>query len=282
VEVVSDPCPGLYGYPVIAVSIDGARVDPDAARISIFDRGFLYGDGLFEVLRTLAGAPVALEAHLDRLYAGARELQLAVPARVDLAAWVRETIPDSGDHRIRIIVTRGPGGLATPFADLRPGRTIVVVEPLPAPPEEIALAIVDWPIARRTTPVRKTLSFLDHLIARELAAAAGADDAVRLDPDGYVAECGTANIFVVLRGTVVTPPAAGILPGITRARVMSLVAVDERALSVPELRAADEIFVTSSLRGVVPVTRLDGESRPAGPITRNVAEAYFQTMRSLL
>lgn len=265
---------------MIAVSIDGVPVAPEQATISVFDRGFLYGDGVFEVLRTFAGAPVDLGAHLDRLYAAAGELQLAVPSRADLETWVRRMSPDSGDHRIRIVVTRGPGGLGIRFAALPAGRTIIIVEPLPPQPAEVALAVVDWPLARHRA--RKTLSFLDHLIARELAAAAGADDAIRLDADGNVGECGTANIFAVVGTMVVTPPLAGILPGITRARVLALAPAVERTLSLPELRAADEIFITSSLRGVVPVTRLDGESRRAGPITRNVAEAYFHTMRSLL
>lgn len=263
---------------MISISIDGIAVAPEAATISIFDRGLLYGDGLFETLRTLAGAPVALAAHLDRLRAGASELALHVPA--DLEAWVRATIPDRSDHRIRVIVTRGPGALSARLATLGPGRTIIVVEPLPPQPSEVSLAIVDWSIARRAAPARKTLSFLDHLIARELAA--GADDAVRLDADGCVAECATANIFAVVSGTVVTPPAAGILPGITRGVVIPLARAVERRLTVPELLAADEVFVTSSLRGVVPVTRLNGEFRAAGPTTQRLAAAYSQAMLSLI
>jgi branched-chain amino acid aminotransferase len=265
---------------VISVSIDGIAVAPEAATISIFDRGLLYGDGLFETLRTLAGAPVALPAHLDRLRAAARELALHIPA--DLESWIRAAIPDRADHRIRVIVTRGPGALSARLATLGPGRTIVVVEPLPTPPREVSLAIVDWPTARRTAPARKSLSFLDHLIARELAAAAGADDAIRLDSDGHVAECATANIFAVIGGTVVTPPPAGILPGITRAAVIPLARAAERPLTVPELLAADEVFITSSLRGVVPATRLNGESRVVGPTTHRIAAAYSQAMLSLI
>jgi branched-chain amino acid aminotransferase len=267
---------------VVSVSIDGVAVAPEAATISIFDRGLLFGDGLFETLRTLAGAPVELAAHLDRLYAGARELALHAPPRDDLTRWLRAAIADSADHRIRIVLTRGPGPLAMRFAELGAGRTIIIVEPLGAQPNELSLAIVDWPVARRAGPARKTLSFVDHLIARELAAAAGADEALRLDADGRVAECATANIFAVIAGAVVTPPATGILAGITRARVLALSSGSERALTVPELRVADEIFVTSSLRGVVPVTRLDGEVRSAGPITRSLVAAYFHAMRSLI
>jgi len=272
---------------VVAVSIDGTRVAPEAATISVFDRGLLYGDGLFEVLRTRAGEQVELAAHLDRLYSGAAELALHAPPRADLERWVRATLDGAADQRIRIVLTRGPGALATRFAALGPGRTIVITEPLPPQPREIALAIVDWPIARRATPARKALSFLDHLIARELAAAAGADEAIRLDADGHVAECATANLFAVIGGTVVTPPTTGILPGITRARVLAACAQAgilsaERTIRVPELQAADEIFVTSALRGVVPVTRLDGESRPAGSVTARLATAYFHAMRSLI
>jgi branched-chain amino acid aminotransferase len=256
---------------VVSVSIDGTRVAPEAATISVFDRGLLFGDGLFEVLRTRAGEPVELAAHLERLYAGAAELALAVPDRADLERWVRATIDGAGDHRIRIVVTRGPGPLASRFSVLGPGRTIVIVEPLGPQPREISLAIVDWPIARRARPARKALSFLDHLIARELAADAGADEAVRLDADGHVAECATANIFAVIAGTVVTPPAVGILPGVTRARVLAHTGGIERVMTVPELRAADEVFVTSALRGVVPVTRLDGTSRPVGPTFRSLS-----------
>ncbi|MGE5187285.1 MAG: aminotransferase class IV, partial [Acidobacteriota bacterium] len=167
------------------------------------------------------------------------------------------------------------------------GRAIVIVEPLPAQPRELALAVVDWPLPRRRGPARKTLAYLDHVLARELAAAAGADEAVRLDADGRVAECATSNLFAVISGEVVTPPLAGVLPGVTRAHVLAVCAelgvpASERPLTVPELRGADEIFVTSALRGVVAVTRLDGVSRPAGPTTIRLARACSQLMQALI
>lgn len=267
------------------VSIDGALVPPEHAQISIFDRGLLYGDGLFEVLRTLRGQPVWLDDHLARLHASARELQLAVPH--DLARWVRTAIAAAGpgDHRVRVVVTRGPGAIGTRLSALGPGRAIVVVEPLPPQPRELSLAIVDWPLPRRAGPAHKTLAYLDHAIARELAA--GADEAVRLDADGNVAECATANLFAVIAGVLVTPPLAGILPGVTRARVLALaaqlaIATIERAVAVPELRAAHEIFVTSALRGVVPVTHLDGVPHLSGPVTQRLAEAYSHSMQALI
>lgn len=269
------------------VSIDGTIVPPEAASVSIFDRGFLYGDGIFEVLRTFSGVAVDGDVHLARLARSASELSLRVPSQ--LPAWLAAAITAAGaaDHRVRLIVTRGPGALGARLATLPGGRTIIVVEPLPRAPAELSLAVVDFPLPRRAGAAHKPLAFLDHVIARELAAAAGADEAVRLDADGHVAEGATANIFAVIAGTVVTPPAIGILPGVTRARVLALAAAagipaHERALGLTELRSANELFVTSAARGIVAVTRLDGESRTAGPITQRLADAYSSWMRALI
>jgi branched-chain amino acid aminotransferase len=271
---------------MIAVSIDGVLVPPEQARISIFDRGFLFGDGVFEVLRSWDAVLVDLQAHLDRLYASAVWLGIRAIDRQRLAEAVERTRANSGpgEHRVRVILTRGPGPLTARTAALGPGRAIVIVEPLPAQPDEVSLAIVDWPLPRRTSVGHKTLAYLDHVIARELAAAAGADEAVRLGCEGEVLECATANIFAVHGGTILTPGLAGVLPGITRARVLDVVAgaaipATEMRLTVEELRSADELFITSAVRGVVPVTRLDGETRTRGPVTRHVGELYRASLR---
>lgn len=273
-----------------AVTIDGVLVAPEAASISVFDRGLLYGDGCFEVLRTWDGVARDLDAHLDRLYATARFYALQAVDRARLVEAVYKTIGAAGpgEHRIRIVLTRGPGGLGQPLAELPPGRSIVIVEPLPPQPTELALAIVDWPLPPRTTHGHKTLAYLDHVYARELARAAGADEAVRLDPRGHVVEGSTSNIFLVARGAVSTPRLEdGALPGIVRARVFRLceqeeLAVEERGITLRELRGADELFVTSSLRGVVGVSRLDGTPRPLGPVTARLASAYAHAMRSTM
>ncbi len=272
----------------MAVSIDGELVPPEAATISVFDRGLLYGDGAFEVLRSWNGNPVDLPRHLDRLYATAAFLELRAIDRGVLADAVVRTIAaaGSGDHRIRIILTRGPGALSARPATLGPGRAIVIVEPLGPQPVELSLAVVDWPLPRR--PGHKLLAYVDHVIARELAVRAGADEAVRLGADGEVAECATANLFAITAGRVATPAlASGGLPGVTRARVLACCAelgipVEEGRLELPALRAADEIFVTSALRGVVAVTRLDDEPRTAGLFTVRIAAAHAQAMRALL
>lgn len=272
---------------MIAVSIDGELVAPDHASISIFDRGFLYGDGVFEVFRTWDGVATDLEAHVARLYTSAVMLGIRAQDRALVENAVRRTldVAGPGEHRIRVVLTRGPGALGAPRETLGPGRAIVVVEPLPAQPADVSLAVVDWPLPRRAGGGHKTLAYLDHLIARDLAADVGADEAVRLGADGDVVECATSNIFVVVSGVVSTPPVdAGILPGITRARVLAACAAigitaREERLAPPALYAADEIFVTSAVRGVVAVTRLDGSARVAGPVTAQVRSAYLAGVR---
>ncbi|MGE0868398.1 MAG: aminotransferase class IV, partial [Kofleriaceae bacterium] len=270
------------------VSIDGVIVAPEQATISVFDRGLLYGDGCFEVLRTWNGVAVDLDRHLDRLEATARVLSLHVPARAVLTGWVRQAVHAAGDEdlRIRIVVTRGPGPLSARLAALGAGRCIVIVEPLLAQSDELSLAFVDWPIAHRAGPGHKTLAYLDHVLAREHARAAGADDAIRLDHAGHVVEGGTCNVFVVARGVVSTPPIdAGVLPGIVRAHVLALcdqltIRCTAQQLTVADVVAAEEVFATSSLRGIAAVTRLDGRERARGPITARLGAAYRSMQRA--
>jgi branched-subunit amino acid aminotransferase/4-amino-4-deoxychorismate lyase len=171
------------------------------------------------------------------------------------------------------------------LAELPAGAAIVIVEPLTQQPEEVALAVVDWPLPRRDGRGHKTLAYLDHVIARELARARGADEALRLDAGGHAVEGATCNVFVVAGDTVMTPPTdSGALPGIVRARVLALCATAGvravvRPITLRDVRGADELFVTSSLRGVVPVTRLDGAPCPSGPVTGRLVRAYAGAMR---
>jgi branched-subunit amino acid aminotransferase/4-amino-4-deoxychorismate lyase len=255
---------------VTVISIDGEIVTD--ARISVLDRGLLYGDGLFEVFPSWAD----IEPHLDRLYTSAAALKLRLIDRGDLRAQIDRV--RSRDQRVRVIVTRGAGGIGKRLGDLGPGHTIIIAEPVGVLPGEISVAVVDWPLPRRTTAAHKTLAYFDHAIARELAAEAGADEALRLDADRNVAECATANIFMVRNSCVVTPPVAGILPGVTRARVLAWcrdngVTAVEQTISRDDVAAADELFATSAVRGVVAITRLDGQPRAGGPITRRIADA---------
>lgn len=268
------------------IAIDGELVAPEAAHISVLDRGLLYGDGCFEVLRTWRGIARDLPAHLDRLAETAAFLRMRSVDRSGLTHVLDRALAaaGSGEHRIRIVLTRGPGALSVPLAEAGPGRTIVIVEPLPPLPREMSLALIDLPLPPQRARGHKTLAYLDHLVAKELARDAGADDALRTDATGAIAEGGTCNIFVVRSGWVLTPAIdAGILPGITRARILRLC---ERA-SLPvkvgpiergEIFMADELFGSSALRGVVPITKVDAHALPHGPITRRIQSAFFAEM----
>jgi branched-chain amino acid aminotransferase len=289
------------------IVIDGRIVDAANATISVLDRGLLYGDGLFEVLRTWNGRAVDLDAHLDRLVESARWLQLPID-RDAIARAVQLAIVPTTEQRIRIIVTRGQGGLAVPMASAGPGRTIVIGEPVGALAETASLALVDWPLPKRTGRGHKTLAYLDHVVAKELARERGADDAVRLDADGKIAEGGTCNVFAVIGGVVFAPSDgfarvegfapdgsddlaehAGVLPGVTAGRVVAIcrradIPVVVGPIEVADFFGADELFVTSAVRGVVAVTRVisDGErALPVGLLTSRIRAAYVGEMTSL-
>ncbi|MEO8845756.1 MAG: aminotransferase class IV [Kofleriaceae bacterium] len=271
----------------MVISIDGVVVPEDRATISVLDRGFLYGDGLFEVLRTWNLVAVDLDAHLDRMAAAAAALKLGFD-RATVTTAVRTTIAaagDDADYRIRIIVTRGRGGVAVRFAAVRGGHTIVILEPLGTLPMTTTAAFVAWDVPARATGY-KTLAYLDSLIAKELAAERGAEEALRLGPGGRVVEGATSNLFIVKAEIVQTPPlATGILPGITREHVLACcqqlqIAAVECGLTAHHVESADEIFVTSSVRGVVAVTHLEGHRVGAGvgPVTQKLVTAYAERM----
>lgn len=269
------------------VFVDGAVVDAADARIPVTDRGLQFGDGVFEVMRTAGGRPVLLDRHLARLAAGAAAIRLVPPPAAAIADAVARTLAGmGGDARIKIVVTRGDAPLSTPLAAAGPARMLVIAEPLVLPSAEVyAHGIALVTVARRMPapdaldPRIKALAYLDRVLALDDALSRGADDAVRLDADGRVAECATANLFAVVAGGLVTPPAIAALAGVTRGVVLELaaaepIAVREHAMTPAELAAADEIFVTSAVRGVMPVASLDGVARLPGPVTRLLAERY--------
>lgn len=271
------------------IAIDGAIVPEGRATVSVLDRGFLYGDGLFEILRTWNRRAVDLDLHLDRLCASAIELHMEVD-RQAISRMVADVLAASeGEQRLRIVITRGQGSVAARFADVRGGHAIVIAEPLVDTGGEvpqISAVVVDYPLAPRAGHAHKTLAYLDHLIAKELAAEAGADEAFRCAPDGSIVEGATTNIFVRRGATIVTPPTLGILPGITRGHILTCcgelgLVVEERVLTRAELAGADEIFVTSAVRGIAAVTRLDGRSHGngVGVVTKELALAYAERMR---
>lgn len=276
------------------VSLDGRRLPASHASVSLFDRGLLHGDGVFEVLRTYRGRPFALEEHLSRLQSSASIIDLELPVSpAQLRAEVESLVAESPwpDAAVRVVVTRGAGAPGVELdPSLRPTRSVMVT-PLAPPPEALysegARAIVLRETRRCDPDPRslwraKTLSWLPSLVALRRARAEGAYEAIRVGDDGVVLEAATSNVFLVEGGALHTPSLdCGILPGITRdvvlasARARGLEVV-ERRLTTTSIWTADEVFVTASLREVVPVVRVDdhevGEGRP-GPVTRALHQA---------
>jgi branched-chain amino acid aminotransferase len=269
------------------VSIDGVVRRPEDATVSVFDRGFLYGDAVFEVFRTYGGRPFALDEHLARLRRSAERVLIHLP--VDEATLGREVdaalrAAGNDESYVRLVVTRGAGPLSLdPDTAERPLR-VLIVEPVSPPPREayvrgIALASV---VARRavddtSAAGAKVTNYLANLLAVKEAKSRGAQEALVVDHGGHVVEGASSNVFVVSGGRLATPPeSAGILPGITRACILRAAAAvgvpaEERAIPLDELRAADEVFVTSSIRELLPVVRVDGRaigSGVPGPVAR--------------
>jgi branched-chain amino acid aminotransferase len=278
----------------IRVAIDGQIFTEDTAVISVFDRGFLYGDSVYEVARTSGGVPVDLDWHLERLERSAAAILLPMPALKDVARQVDDTLraAQNAEAYLRVIVTRGAGemGLDVALAD-RP-RTVVIARPLSLPPEsfyrdgiEVALVAVRRNLRRAMDPAVKSGNYLNNIMALAEARARGAYESIMCNAEGRVVEGSTSNLFVVAHGAIRTPALEdGLLDGITRRRVMELASsagltMGEGHLVPEDLRGADEAFLTSSIRGVMPVVKVDGrpvgDGRP-GAATRTLMASYAE------
>jgi branched-chain amino acid aminotransferase len=273
-----------------AVSIDGVITLPEAAKVSVYDRGFLYGDGVFETLRTYGGTPFAVDEHLARLSASARAIgiELPVPER-NLSHEISAVLASAAnpESSIRVMITRGQGPLGLdPSLATTPLRVILVepLTPLPAVIYRDGVAAVTTHTERAAdaAPGAKVSNYLASMLALNRARGAGAHEALLLDKDGLILEGTTSNFFVVLGGELVTPDTGPILAGITRAHVIEVaakegVAVRFRGLGRADLERASEAFLTSSLREIVPVVRVDdlriGAGVP-GPVTQRLHEAF--------
>ncbi|MEZ5966637.1 MAG: aminotransferase class IV [Planctomycetota bacterium] len=262
-------------------NVDG-RVQPlERATVPVMDRGFLFGDSVYEVVRTHDGVPFAWPEHLARLKSSAAALRLDIGLPDDvLARRVRDTIEaarsdDGGEAYVRVIVTRGVG--TAPSIDIGcapgPSRCLILVRALPAAPIRPAkLALVErLRVDRRALdPAIKSGNYLNNVLALAEAKARGADDCIMLNAAGHVTEASTANLFVVTAGIVRTPPlSAGILAGVTRALVLDVCRLEnidalEQDLTPVDLRSADQMFLSSTLRDVWPVAELDGHAVGGG------------------
>jgi branched-chain amino acid aminotransferase len=269
--------------------VNGIAVPTDAPAVSVRDRGLTLGDGVFETMRVQGGRIFRRQRHLFRLQAALGELHF--PPVPDLDRWLTEATAalGGGDGSIRLTVTRGiaSGGWAPP-TDARP-TVIVIVGPMPAFPSEIYERGLTLRVAgdRRNeyarTATLKTIGYADSVLALIEAHQAGADDALFLDTAGHCSEATASNLFISRGDELITPPTScGALPGITRRTIMEIgmtmgLRVVERALDTNDLIGADEAFLTSSLRGVAPVVRLQhneiGNARP-GALTTRLRAAY--------
>jgi branched-chain amino acid aminotransferase len=280
------------------VYIGGKLYDKAEAKISVFDHGLLYGDGVFEGIRSYAGRVFRLEAHVDRLFDSARAIHLQIPlSKVEMAKAVVDTLAANKlvDAYIRLIVTRGAGSLGLDPRKTTDPQVIIITDSISLYPAELyehGLKIVTAGTMRNhpaaLNPRVKSLNYLNSILAKIEGTNAGCLEALMLNHKGEVAECTGDNIFIVKRRELVTPSIdAGILEGITRDAVMELaiqagIKVVERTMDRHDIYTADECFLTGTAAEVIPVVECDGRpigTGKPGPITRDLLNRFHRLVR---
>ena len=292
----------------ILCNIEGRLLPPEQALVPVLDRGFLYGDSVYEVVRTYGGRVFALDRHLDRMQKTADRIGLLLPERAQIERELQRTLAAAGNPEsyARIIVTRGEGKFGlSPHLAQGCARLVFIVKPLEVPAEaqyaqglKVAIVRTRRNPPQSLDPALKTGNYLNNILALRESHEAQADDAVLLDLDGHVTEASTSNIFFARGGVLVTPPLRlGMLEGVTRGLLIEVaraeqLMVREEPHGAEALAEADEVFLTSTLREVMPVTRLvflesegDSRTRPVGdgapgPLTQRLREAFHR--RALL
>jgi len=279
----------------LLVWIDGKFYPKGEAKISVYDHGLLYGDGVFEGIRAYDGVVFKLKEHIDRLYRSAQVIMLNIPlSKEEMIEAVLETLRKNNlkDAYIRLVVTRGVGDLGLDPRKCPKPTIIIIAEPAirlvggEEAKEKGITTLISW--VRRdsvdaTSHEVKSLNYLNSILAKLEANNAGVDEAIMLSSQGFVSEGVGENIFIVKDGKIITPPvSAGILPGITRKRVMELakelgLEVIERDITPSELLTADEVFLTGTAAEILPVREINkrviGEGIP-GPITKALIQKF--------
>lgn len=280
------------------IYMNGAFVPRDEAKVSVFDHGFLYGDGVFEGIRVYDGVVFRLRDHIKRLYDSAKSILLDIPMTPEeMEAAVVATVRKNGlrDAYIRLIVSRGVGDLGLdPRSCTRP-QVVIIVSQIRLWPKELyerGIRVVTVPTRRNTpdalNPKIKSLNYLNNVLVKIEANLAGVAEALMLNQDGYVAEGSGDNVFIVRRGVLYTPPGyVGALEGITRQVVMELAqdlgyTVKEEPFTRHDVYVADEVFLTGTAAEIIAVVEVDGRtigSGVPGPITRRLTEAFHRRVR---
>jgi branched-chain amino acid aminotransferase len=275
------------------VYIDGKFYDERDAKVSVFDHGLLYGDGIFEGIRAYNGRVFRLKEHIDRLFYSAKAILLTIPiSHAEIIKAVVESCRQNNlrEGYIRLLVTRGIGTLGLNPNRCKNPSVIVIADKIQLYPQDLyerGMEIVTVPTVRNlhsaVNPAIKSLNYLNNILAKIEANNSGCEEAVMLNADGYVSECTGDNIFIVKDGKLQTPPlSAGALYGITRATVIELaekggIKVSEPNLTRYDLFNADECFVTGTGAEIMPVVKIDGRvigDGKAGSVTRKLVADY--------
>jgi branched-chain amino acid aminotransferase len=283
----------------LQVYINGTLYNKEDAKISVYDHGLLYGDGVFEGMRVYDGRVFRMEEHLYRLWNSAKAIWLEIPGTLDdMARAVNDTLRanDIVDGYVRLVVTRGAGTLGLDPNKTSNPQIIIIADSISLYPREYyeqGLEIVTASTIRNhpaaLSPRIKSLNYLNNILAKIEGLQAGCVEALMLNHKGEIAECTGDNIFLVSRGRLLTPPIdAGILEGVTRAVVLELaveagIPVHEVPLTRHDVYIADECFLTGSAAEIIPVVKLDsrkvGNGKP-GPITLQLSERFHEVTRA--
>jgi len=279
--------------------LDGELVDESAAKISVFDHGLLYGDGIFEGIRFYNGRVFRLESHIKRLFNSAKAILLKLPwSQQEVINHTLDTIRANGlrDGYVRLVVTRGAGGLGlNPYLCEKPSMFIIAStislydEKYYQEGLELITCATRRPTPGSLSPQVKSLNYLNNIMAKVEALKAGCLEGVMLNEQGYVAECTGDNVFIMRDGEVITPPVSdGSLDGITRNVVFEIcknegLTIREASLTRYDLYTADECFLTGTAAEVIPAVKLDqrdiGDGTP-GPLTQKLVTAFRALVRS--
>ncbi|MEE8424312.1 MAG: branched-chain-amino-acid transaminase [Elusimicrobiota bacterium] len=276
------------------VWIDGKYYEKDDAKVSVFDHGLLYGDGVFEGIRAYGGRVFKLKDHVSRLYNSARAILLDIPVpEEEMSRLICDAVRtnDLKDCYIRVLVTRGKGDLGLDLRKCPKATIVIIADKIQLYPEEVynrGLRLMVSHLRRmgpeQLSPTIKSLNYLNNILARAESARANCDEAILLNGEGYVAECSGDNIFFIRGGKLFTPPVwVGVLEGVTRNAAMHLgkeklgLDVVEEVFTVPELYRADEVFVTGTGAEIIGVVSINGRTisngKP-GPLTMKLIAEF--------